>query len=307
MTYPFGGIDTNDQPLIDAWWTRGWTNQNLAYIPAPTPNAFPGAPPATRVNITHAYYDQDGSPLTGFLTFMPTSSASLTVSGVTWRLPARLSGTTTISPVQSGWGWLQGDSGRMYLRRGMLYVTLMATDISGLVTDSGSPMTYQVIEHFDGGRKFLISVPSASDSPADLDSLIVPGSVTPYIYDPTNVMADEMSSGTSAASALSTDSIPFGSTEYVNVNVSLAVPGIGDESPLADLVYLAFMTTSATPQSGDWHAATWTTSSAPYVASVLVGPDNGGLDLAQGYYYVWLKLVDTPQVPFILAGTLVIS
>jgi hypothetical protein len=193
MSYPpYAGIDTYGQPLVDAWWTKGWTSQNPDYLVAPSPNGiFPGAPNVTYVNVTHPYFDFDGSPLGGFLTFMPASNASLTQSGTTWRLPQRLSGTTTFGPYYSGFGWHQDSSGSIYLQRGELFVKLMQTDASGLVTDSGLALTYLVIEHFEGGRKFQISVPGASSNPVDLDSLIIPGTLETYVFDPTNVLADE--------------------------------------------------------------------------------------------------------------------
>ena len=122
---------------------------------------------------------------------MPLTSASITQGGTTWRLPARLSGTTTISPYFTGFGWHQNSSGSIYLYRGQLNVNLMPTDLAGMVTDSGSPLTYLVIEHFQGGRKFQISVPGDSSSPADLDSLMVEDSLETYVFDPTNVLNDE--------------------------------------------------------------------------------------------------------------------
>ena len=195
MSYPpYAGVDTYGQPNVDAWWTRGWTAQNDAYLVAPSPiGVFPGAPDVTYVDITHPYFDFDGSPLSGFLTFMPTSNVSITQSGTTWRMPKRLSGTTTVSPYINGFGWHQDSSGSIFIFRGQLYVRLMQTDASGMTTDNGDPLTYHVIEHFEGGRKFHISVPGDSSTPADLDSLIVEGSVKPYIYDPTNILANEES------------------------------------------------------------------------------------------------------------------
>jgi hypothetical protein len=191
---PYPGIDTYDQPLVDAWWTQGWNAQTKEYLTAPTDDAtFPGAPDVTYVDVTHSYYDLDGSPMTGFLTFMPLTSANLTQSGTTWRLPARLSGTTSLGPYTTGYGWRQDSSGSIYLYRGQLFVKLMQTDPTGLVTDSGNPLTYLVIEHFLGGRKFQIQVPGDSTSPADLDSLMVAGTLEPYVFDPTNVLADEHS------------------------------------------------------------------------------------------------------------------
>lgn len=199
MSYPpYAGIDTYGQPNVDAWWTRGWTAQNQAYLTAPSPNGnVPGAASVTYVNVTHSYQDSDGSPLTGFLTFMPLDSASITQNGVTYRLPARLSGTTTFGPYTTGFGWHQDSSGSIYLYRGQLFVKLMQTDATGLVTDSGNPLTYLVIEHFEGGRKFQISVPGNSSDPVDLDSLMVAGTLEPYVFDPTNVLANEIPSTSS--------------------------------------------------------------------------------------------------------------
>jgi hypothetical protein len=43
-----------------------------------------------------------------------------------------------------------------------------------------------VTEHWQGGRRYQITVPSSSaPGPVDINSLIVPGSVKPYAYDPT--------------------------------------------------------------------------------------------------------------------------
>lgn len=194
MTTPsYPGVDTYGQPLVDAWWTPGWNAQTKAYLTAPSPGGnLPGAPPITTVSVSGSYFDEDGSPLVGFLTFQPSEDATLTVSGKSWRLPARLSGTTTLGPYTTGWGWHQNSSGSIYLFRGQLFVTLMATDMSGLVTDSGQALYYTVIEHFLGGRKYQITVPSGdSTATQDINSLIVAGSVVAYQYDPTNVMADE--------------------------------------------------------------------------------------------------------------------
>lgn len=194
MSYPpYPGVDTFDQPLVDAWWTPGWNAQTKEYLVAPSPTAgLPGAPPLTWVGVIGSYWDGDGSPIGGFLTFQPSEDATFTSGGTTWRLPARLAGTTTWGPYTTGWGWHQDQSGSIYLYRGQLFVSLMATDEDGLLTDSGNPLYYTVIEHMPGGRKFQIMVPAADSSTTpDINSLIVEGSVTPYQYDPSNVMADE--------------------------------------------------------------------------------------------------------------------
>ena len=65
MSYPpYAGVDTYGQPNVDAWWTRGFTAQNMDYLVAPSPvGEFPGSPVYTPVNVTHLYFDEDGSPL----------------------------------------------------------------------------------------------------------------------------------------------------------------------------------------------------------------------------------------------------
>ncbi len=196
MSYPpyYPGVDTYDQPLVDAWWTPGWNAQTKDYLVAPTlTGTFPGAPPVNYLVVTHGYYDDDGSPLPGFLTFLPSDNVTFTSGSSTWRIPARLSGTTTLSPQFTGFQWQQDASGSIYLYQGMLYVRLMCTDTSGIVTDSGDPLTYTVIEHFLGGQKFSVTTPSAdvATEPIDLYSLMVTGSNTPYPFDPTNVLLDE--------------------------------------------------------------------------------------------------------------------
>lgn len=203
MSYPpYAGVDTYGQPLVDAWWTPGWNAQTKDYLVAPSPNGdLPGAPALTYVQVTGSFWDEDGSPLSGFMTFQPSDSSTITANGNTWRLPARLAGTTTISPYFTGWGWHQDSSGSIYLFRGRLVVNLMATDISGLVTDGGQPLTYTVIEHWLGGRKYSISVASAdSGESQDISSLIVAGSVEPYPYDPSAPLQDQ--------SALTTPTTP---------------------------------------------------------------------------------------------------
>ena len=60
-----------------------------------------------------------------------------------------------------------------------------------MTTDNGNALTYWVIEHMEGGRKFAISVPGDSSTPADLDSLMVEDSLETYVFDPTNVLNDE--------------------------------------------------------------------------------------------------------------------
>ena len=83
---------------------------------------------------------------------------TLTSNGITYRLPARYAGRdNTLTPGgQNNWG-----TGRIYIRRGLMSATIFATDNSTMVTDSGNPLTYHVIEHMLGGQQYDISVPAA--------------------------------------------------------------------------------------------------------------------------------------------------
>lgn len=194
MTVPYPGIDTFDQPLQDAWWTPGWTAQNQAYLPAPSTPFNPGNPQVTYVNVIHRYFDMDNNPLGGFLTFTPSDNATLTISGTSWRMPQRPTGIplpVLYGPGGPGWATNQFGSGKIYIQGGLLAVALMPTDLTGLETDGGQPLTYTVTEHMQAGRKYSITVPSASSNPVDMNSLVVAGSVVPYTFNPVFPLGDE--------------------------------------------------------------------------------------------------------------------
>jgi hypothetical protein len=192
MGIPYNGADNADDTLVSAWNTPGWTAQNIPgdTIQA-TPGLFSAAPFPTDIifaQLVGAYFDFDGNPLSGFLTFMMSEGITITDAGKSYRIPARYAGRDN-SMTPSGlmnWG-----TGRIYIRQGAASVTILCSQQTGLVTDSGAALTYHVTEHFLGGRQYDISVPSNTVSPADLFSLIIPGSVLPYSYDPADPLANE--------------------------------------------------------------------------------------------------------------------
>lgn len=187
MTFPFPGIDTLNQPLVDAWWTPGWTSQNDAYLLAPQNPFANGSPDIAFVTVTRSYFDMDNNPLGGYLTFMPSESAVLTVGEKSWRLLARLTGIplpVVFGPGGPGWSANQLGSGKVYIQGGLLAVNLMPTDLVGLVTDSGNPLTYTVVEHMQGGNQFTVTVPKDSTSPVDLSALVAADTTTPFPFDP---------------------------------------------------------------------------------------------------------------------------
>ena len=273
------GIDYQGQPLIDAWWTPAWTAQNDSYIVTPfNPFTEPGFPTGlTYVEVTKNYFDFDGNPLSGYLTFYPSSPLTVTSGSTTATFPQRFAGQN-LSPI----GLNEFGSGKIHLYYGQMRVSLLATDSTGI---SPSSFTYHVKEHFLDGLEYDISVPKLT-TPVSLDSLVIPGSST-----------NELPSATIE--------IALVSTEFLSADVSAMAGGIGI-NPTTFPVDFAFTTAGAEPQSGDWHTGQWGSSNAPYVAEILIGPANGGLVVAKGTYTIWVKVVTSSQVPVISVGTLVI-
>ena len=98
------------------------------------------------------------------------------------------------------------------------------------------------------------------------------------------------------------------STNFVQVPVTVITPAGYD--PTGDTVQFAFIPASypqPLPGSSDWNAGSWVTFPGPvYWAQILVGPLNGGVNLAAGNYLAWLKITDSPAVPVLQPFTLTI-
>jgi hypothetical protein len=137
------------------------------------------------VNLTGNYFDANGSGLSGYVTLMMSSSITVTDNSIIYRLPQRLTGTMNQAMpfAFNNWG-----NGALYLRLGFLDIEVFATDQtssgSTIVTDNGNALFYFVTEHWMGGRTFHIQVPSSNTGPVDINSLIVPGTIGEYQYDP---------------------------------------------------------------------------------------------------------------------------
>jgi hypothetical protein len=283
MSYPYIVQTTTGEPLASPWYTPGFTSQNPDYQVVPVnPFEIAGFPlNAVYVNVSANYFDEDGNPVGGYLTFWPSSLVTMTSDSVTTVIPQRRVGTNLYD---------QGSyfgSGKMFFSNGRALVQLLATD-NVTVNLSPPAFTYHVIEHFLGGREYDISVPSTSISPVDINSLIIPGSVTGAGQDDNQV-----------------NSISFSvlSTEQVAVDIT-AMTGGESSNPTSSTVQFAFINGPSNPQSDDWKTGSWASVNAPYIAEILVGPDNGGLALATGSYMIWVKIIATPQVPVFHVGTL---
>jgi hypothetical protein len=193
MTMPVNnGANNQTDPLVTPWNIMGWTAQaipqdtiqvaNDLLAPAPLPSNL------IYVEITASYLDFDNNSLSGFLSFQMSESITVSSNGVTYRLPQRYAGRDSgLTPDStSNWG-----TGKIYIRRGRMAVVIMTTQNNAIVTDSGQPLTYHVIEHFLGGQQYDISIPDNAVSPVDLRSLIVSGSIKPYAFDPMFPLGNE--------------------------------------------------------------------------------------------------------------------
>jgi hypothetical protein len=100
------------------------------------------------------------------------------------------------------------------------------------------------------------------------------------------------------------------STEYILIPVAATKVGL-PYNPTSDTVQFAFMPTpTQIPASGDWVAGSWDSIPSniiyPYTAKCLVGP-TGTITLGTGTYVIYIKITDSPEVPVLPAGQLVMT
>ncbi len=90
------------------------------------------------------------------------------------------------------------------------------------------------------------------------------------------------------------------SRQYVRVPISDA----NGHDPTSDMVAMAFPTPGMEPSiyiSGDW-----ATLAGIYYARCLVGP-GGAVQLDPGFYEVFVKITDNPEIPVLNAGLLEVT
>lgn len=100
------------------------------------------------------------------------------------------------------------------------------------------------------------------------------------------------------------------SLEFVDAAVTVTVGG-NPLNPTGDTVQFAFLPDGVKPGVGDWKTGSWdTTQPRPtgnaYMAQCLVGP-GGTVTLAPGTYTMWIKILDSPEVPVSSYGLLTIT
>lgn len=101
-------------------------------------------------------------------------------------------------------------------------------------------------------------------------------------------------------------------TEYIRVQVVAEKDGV-TANPTGDVVQLAFPSRSVNPITADWNDAVWETVVDPvsgvpsYYAKCLVGPSGGAIALPVGKYDVWVRVTDSPEIPTLKAGELLVN
>ena len=104
------------------------------------------------------------------------------------------------------------------------------------------------------------------------------------------------------------------SLQYLRCHVSAAVNGNIAYNPTVDPVYFGFVATSAGTTAtvpASWTLGSWETDTiagqTAYVAKILVGPGGAFVPAAGTSWYVWVKVTDSPEVPILMVGTLVVN
>lgn len=285
------GIDYQKQPLLDAWWTPGWTsqNRNTASVQVPpsvfTATGFPTG--LTYVSVTGNFFDTMADPISGFFTFWPSDALTFTSGTATTYMPQRYAGLN-----QSLLGINQMGDGRIYLQYGQLSVSLLATDNASMTP---ATFSYHVRENFSGGSQYDITVPSAdATAPVDIHGLIVPGSIRELNDNDFHDDDDDRIE------------ISVVSTQYLVANVTDILPAGITQPVLSNYgVNFAFIPGNGIPTvSTTWYPGGWATTSSPFYAQVLIGSGPGGHPLSIGSYRVWVQLQASPQVPVFSAGYL---
>ena len=93
-------------------------------------------------------------------------------------------------------------------------------------------------------------------------------------------------------------SISAESKQYVRVPIA----DVAGANPTGDTVEMAFPLIGQEPVT--FYLGSWQTISGVFYARCLVGPSSSGPVLTVGYYDVYVRITDDPEVPVLYAGTL---
>jgi hypothetical protein len=100
-------------------------------------------------------------------------------------------------------------------------------------------------------------------------------------------------------------------TQYIQVPIS----NTESINPTGDVVTFCFLGPYSTVQQAadipltsgaTWYTGSWSVGT-PYVARCLVGPNGGITTLAVGAYQVYVTIHDSPEIPILWSGPMVVS
>ncbi len=91
------------------------------------------------------------------------------------------------------------------------------------------------------------------------------------------------------------------STAYIRVPISEATGG----DPTGDPVTFAFPEPGTEPTI--FYSGSWDTLAGVHFARCLIGPVGGVVALVAGFYDIYVKITDSPEVPVLLSGLLEVT
>ncbi len=100
--------------------------------------------------------------------------------------------------------------------------------------------------------------------------------------------------------SLSDLQISSASLQYVRVSITEA----SGADPTADTVAMAFPVLEGEPTT--FYGGNWVTLAGIHYAQCLVGP-GGTVTLAPGFYNVFVKVSDNPEIPVLFSGLLEVT
>lgn len=102
------------------------------------------------------------------------------------------------------------------------------------------------------------------------------------------------------------------STPFIEVTITNE-QGVNPTGDVVEFAFLGPYTTvsqanEAVPSaSTTWYTGAWQSLVSPYVATILIGPGSGAAVLTAGAYLVLVRVTDSPEVPVLYSGPMVVT
>lgn len=143
---------TND-PILPPWYIPGWGVQHPSYPANTDTNPALSLPTSLEfVNVVGTFFHIEGGPQPGSMTFTPSVALD-------WDDPDS-EHVIRLNPAQQ----------KVYLNKGQLYITLLASDNENVTPNLFS---YHVVENWMGGQEYDIIVPKDVTQPVEIKTLVV--------------------------------------------------------------------------------------------------------------------------------------